>query len=81
MNEIVMEVREKVILSFFLALAIDPDKMFENNNYKRRKRMRRPIKTQATAYSKSFYENSYPSHLQFRRRSLYNAPRYSSYGR
>ncbi|EEB13555.1 Forkhead box protein I1, putative [Pediculus humanus corporis] len=61
-------------------LTMDPSKMFENNNYKRRKRMRRPLKTSAPTYPKSFFGDPYPSHLQFRHRNLYSAARYTSYG-
>ncbi|KAK6621833.1 hypothetical protein RUM44_001640 [Polyplax serrata] len=64
----------------YWVLRVDPSKMFENNNYKRRKRMRRPIKAPAPAYSNSFFGDSYQSHLQFRHRNLYSAARYTPYG-
>lgn len=82
-----MSEETKFTLFFFLiflsnfSLGMDPSKMFENNNYKRRKRMRRPLKTAAPAYSKSFFGDSYPSHLQFRHRNLYSAAMYTPYGR
>lgn len=63
-------------------LTIPPEKLFENNNFKRRKRMRRHYKgPSATAYTNSFYGDPYSSHLPFRHRNVYNAAaRYSPYG-